>query len=349
MAESKARTEMVVGIFMLVGLVMLGGLIVQFGRLGDRFIDYYQITVVFTDASGVIQGSDVRMGGAMVGRVADTPRLNADLRVAVPLRIRKDVRIPTGSKFTVGSASLLGDRLIIITPPATPGTETLPPGATVKGDGVSGLDSLQQSAEAVSKSAQDLLDQAEGTMNKVDRAINDVRKVSDELEDMLAKVNKRVLSEQNLSHLESTLASLDRAAQSFDKMGNDMPKAVDEARSAFASVQTAAASAEKAFADVSNEMASIRPAINELPKAVASVSRAADRAGQVMNKAESGGLLGVLTDDANAGTDASEFIRNLRRHGILRYRDDSSTKPAAGSTTPPAQEDPRERFQGRRR
>lgn len=348
MAERKQHTETLVGIFMLIGLVLLGGLIVQFGRIGDRFLDYYTVTVVFDDASGVIKGSDVRMGGAMIGRVKDTPQLNADLRVAVPLSIRNDVRIPEGAKFSVGSASLLGDRLIIVTPPSEKTTASIPPGGEVRGAGLSGLDSLQSTAEAVSKSAQDLLVQAEDTMKKVDSAIADVRSVSQELDNMLAKINTRVLSEENLTHLESSLANLDRASGALEKVGNELPEAIGEAREAFAAVSDAADSAESAFASVDAEIKGISPAIRELPGAIASVSKAAERAGAVMSKAENGGLLGALTDDEQSGEDASEFIRNLRRHGILRYRDDGSTK-SESSPPQPQQSDPRDRFQGRRR
>jgi phospholipid/cholesterol/gamma-HCH transport system substrate-binding protein len=342
MAERKQHTEMLVGVFMLIGFVLLGGLIFQFGRIGDRFLDYYTITVVFDDASGVIQGGDVRMGGAMVGRVAKAPNLNKDLRVAVALSIRHDVRIPVGSKFTIGSASLLGDRVVIITPPNDrSSTAWIEPGAEVRGGGVTGLDSLQDSAEAVTKSAESLFNQAEDTMKKVDRALADVRGASDELEEMLSKVNKRVLSDANLSHLESSLANLDKATNSFNEVGKDLPKTMDEAREAFAAVREAADSAEETFATLSSEVEGLKPAIKGLPEAIANVSRAAHKAGNVMDKAEDGGLLGVLTDDKKASADASGFISNLRRHGILRYRDDGKT--------PAEQSDPRERFQGRRR
>lgn len=341
MAEGKQRTEMLVGVFMLIGFALLAGLIFQFGGIGERFTDHYTVTVVFDDASGVIKGGDVRMGGAMVGRVAKEPSLNKEFRVGVPLSIRQDVRIPVGSKFTIGSASLLGDRLIIITPPADRSAmASIEPGGEVRGGGVSGLDSLQDSAQAVTESAGALFEQAEETMKKVDRAIADVRGASDELEDMVNKVNKRVLSDENLTHLENSLANLDKATTSFNELGKDLPATMDEAREAFASVREAADSAEEMFASVNTEVAGLKPAIQGLPDAIANVSRAAEKAAKVMDKADDGGLLGVLADD-KASADASEFISNLRRHGILRYRDDGKT--------PAEQSDPRQRFQGRRR
>src|SRR5215470_4362557 len=105
--------EFKVGIFVFVGLAMVGALVVQFGRLGEGFKTYYPLTVRFTDASGLLKGSDVLLAGAKIGNVAGGPHLVATGQgVAVPLRIYDYVKIPTDSKFTVGSSGLLGDRFV---------------------------------------------------------------------------------------------------------------------------------------------------------------------------------------------------------------------------------------------
>src|SRR6187401_1128496 len=97
--------EFKVGAFVFVGLAMLGALVVQFGRLGEGFKTYYGLTVEFPDASGLLKGSDVLLAGAKIGRVSDGPRLlQSGQGVAVPLRIFDYVKIPTGSRFTVGSS-----------------------------------------------------------------------------------------------------------------------------------------------------------------------------------------------------------------------------------------------------
>src|SRR5207248_9181432 len=113
--------EFKVGIFVFVGLAMLGALLVQFGRLGEGFKTYYPLTVRFNDASGLLKGTDVLLAGARIGKVAGGPRLVSDgPGVLVPLRIYDYVRLPIGSKFTVGSSGLLGDRFVTVTPPAGP-------------------------------------------------------------------------------------------------------------------------------------------------------------------------------------------------------------------------------------
>src|SRR5438046_7087008 len=99
--------EFKVGIFVFVGLAMLGALLVQFGRLGEGFKTYYPLTVRFTNASGLLKGSDVLLAGARIGKVSGGPRLVREGDgVAVPLKIYDYVKIPEENKFTVGSSGL---------------------------------------------------------------------------------------------------------------------------------------------------------------------------------------------------------------------------------------------------
>ena len=67
--------EFKVGIFVFVGLAMLAALVVQFGRLGEGFKTYYTITVRFSDAGGLLKGTDVLLAGARIGKVAGGPKL----------------------------------------------------------------------------------------------------------------------------------------------------------------------------------------------------------------------------------------------------------------------------------
>src|SRR5436309_4758927 len=114
--------EFKVGAFVFVGLAMLGALVVQFGRLGEGLKTYYPLTVRFTDASGLLKGSDVLLAGAKIGKVSGGPRMvSGSQGVDVPLKIYEHIKIPEASKFTVGSSGLLGDRFVnVVMPPAHP-------------------------------------------------------------------------------------------------------------------------------------------------------------------------------------------------------------------------------------
>ena len=124
--------EFKVGIFVFVGLAMLGALLVQFGRLGEGFKTYYTVTVRFSDASGLLKGTDVLLAGARIGKVAGGPKLLREGDgVAVPLKIYDYIKIPKEAKFTVGSSGLLGDRFVNVAIPPGPQTAYLPPNAEV--------------------------------------------------------------------------------------------------------------------------------------------------------------------------------------------------------------------------
>jgi hypothetical protein len=94
------------------------------------------------------------------------------------------------------------------------------------------------------------------------------------------------------------------------------------------------------LAKASDRIEELGPALREVPEAVKSISSAAGEASRALSQAREGdGLLGTLAYDREVSTDAKSFVSNLRRYGILRYRN-ADAKPDP---------DPRDRFRGRRR
>src|SRR5262249_28676218 len=144
--------EFKVGIFVFVGCAALAGLLVKFGRLGEGVKTYYQLTVRFADASGLLTNSDVLLAGAKIGRVAGGPRLVRDgPGVYVPFRLFDYVKIPVGSKFAVGSSGLLGDRFVTVTPPVGTPSAYIQKDAFVDGTRETGFDDLtRQGSDLVS-------------------------------------------------------------------------------------------------------------------------------------------------------------------------------------------------------
>lgn len=332
MPDSKRKTETLVGLFIFIGLATLAFLTIQFGRLGDRFIDRYELVLVFDDAAGLIKGSEVRMGGAKIGKVATTPRLNEEVKVEVVLNIEEHIKIPENSNFQIASASILGDKLIIITPPEETTGAFIGADSLLLGGGPSGLDAIQNNAEALSRDARLLLTEASSTMVKIDAAIDDFSLATRQINIMLKKVNNSVLSDDNLGHIDATIANFEIASASLEPTMTD-------ARRAITSIENAAEDARLTFAEASTRIQELEPALKEVPGAIASLSKAANQAAKTLEQIESGnGLIGTLAYDQEVSKDAKSFIRNLKQQGILRYRD---------TETP--EDDPRSRFRGRRR
>lgn len=214
--------EFKVGIFVFIGCAALAGLVVKFGRLGEGVKTYYQLTVRFADASGLLTNSDVLLAGAKIGRVSGGPRLVPDgPGVHVPLRIFDYVKIPLGSKFAVGSSGLLGDRFVTVTPPIGAPSGYIPKDAFVDGTRETGFDDLtRQGSELVS----------------------DARTT-------VRKLNEETLSAQNMENLKASLQHLKDATNALAESSNKLDGVIDKADSTMVSAKKAADSLQDAIAD----------------------------------------------------------------------------------------------------
>ena len=215
--------EFKVGIFVFVGLAMLGALLVQFGRLGEGFKTYYPLTVRFTNASGLLKGSDVLLAGARIGKVAGGPRLvrEGGGGVAVPLKIYDYVKVPEGTKFTVGSSGLLGDRFVVVTPPPGQPKAYLPPNASINGTRETGIDDLTQQGGAL---------------------VGDLRTT-------VQKLNQETLSAQNMENLKSSMEHLNQATSALAESSKKLDGVIEQTDSTMASAKKAVDSLQDAIAD----------------------------------------------------------------------------------------------------
>ena len=214
--------EFKVGIFVFVGLAMLAALLVQFGRLGEGFKTYYPLTVRFTNASGLLKGSDVLLAGARIGKVAGGPRLVREGDgVAVPLKIYDYVKVPEGTKFTVGSSGLLGDRFVVVTPPPGQPKAYLPPNAYINGTRETGIDDLTQQGGAL---------------------VGDLRTT-------VQKLNQETLSAQNMENLKSSMEHLNQATSALAESSKKLDGVIEQTDSTMASAKKAVDSLQDAIAD----------------------------------------------------------------------------------------------------
>jgi phospholipid/cholesterol/gamma-HCH transport system substrate-binding protein len=221
--------EFKVGIFVFVGLAMVGALLVQFGRLGEGFKTYYSVTVRFTNASGLLKGSDVLLAGARIGKVSGGPRLVREGDgVAVPLKIYDYVKLPKDTKFTVGSSGLLGDRFVVVTPPKGPPKGYLSPNAYIDGTRETGIDDLTKEGGA-------LVSDLRGTVQKIDTTVD--------------RLNQDTLSEQNMQNLKASMEHLNQATGALAESSKKLDGVIEQADSTMASAKKAADGLQNTIAD----------------------------------------------------------------------------------------------------
>ncbi len=205
-----------VGAFVFVGLALLAALVVQFGRIGEGFKTYYPMTIRFGDASGLLKGSDVLLAGAKIGRVSGGPHLVREGNgVEVPLRIYDYVKIPAGSKFSVGSSGLLGDRFVnVVMPPGTP-TSFMPKNATIEGTRETGMDDLTREGGAL---------------------VSDLRATVQTVNATITRLNQEALSSGNMQNLKGTFDHLNEATAALGESSKKLDGVISKADSAMSSM-----------------------------------------------------------------------------------------------------------------
>jgi phospholipid/cholesterol/gamma-HCH transport system substrate-binding protein len=221
--------EFKVGAFVFMGLAMLGALVVEFGRLGEGFKTYYPLTVRFNDASGLLKGSDVLLAGAKIGKVAGGPHLVREGQgIIVPLKIYDYVKIPNGSKFSVGSSGLLGDRFVnVVMPPGKP-NGFIPRNASISGARETGIDDLTREGGAL---------------------VGDMRGAVQNINATFTRLNQEALSPANMENLKTSIASLSQTTGALAESSKKLDGVIEKADATVGSTKKAADDLQSAIAD----------------------------------------------------------------------------------------------------
>jgi phospholipid/cholesterol/gamma-HCH transport system substrate-binding protein len=256
--KQTANLETKVGIFLLLGIGLICTLIIIFGEVPDLFKPTYSLTVRFSDASGLLKGSDVYLAGAVIGKVTTDPLYIPDSQsVEVHLKIDKNVGIREGSTYEIGSSGLLGDRFVVVKPVAypkgTPDSDKKPfveDGAEIDGTTETGLNDIMDASKPL-----------------IDRANH----IAAQLDDMITRLNVDVFSGTSTDDLKETIAKLRQMVDNGDSM-------------------------------VTN-------------------------ANDLLAQAKTGkGVVGRLLTDKQLGDNVAAFIANLKAHGPIFYKDDTTDK-----------------------
>lgn len=227
--QTHKAVELKVGAFVFVGFLVLAALVIQFGRVGEGFKTYYGLTVRFPDASGLLKGSDVLLAGAKIGRVSGGLRLTGTGQgVDVPLRIFDYVRIPEGSKFTVGSSGLLGDRFVAVTMPAGEPTAFIEKNSTVQGTRETGLDDLTREGGFL---------------------VGDLRGAVQNVNATITRLNDQALSAENMQNLKASVEHLNAATAALAESSKKIDGVLEKADGTMGSARKAADDVQVAIVD----------------------------------------------------------------------------------------------------
>src|SRR5213082_3109474 len=148
--------------------------------------------------------------------------------VDVPLKIYDYIKVPEGSKFTVGSSGLLGDRFVNVTMPAGQPKAFLAPNTHISGARETGIDDLTREGGA-------LVTDLRGTVQKIDTTVN--------------RLNQDTLSSANMENLKSSMEHLNEATGALAESSKKLDGVIEQADSTMTSAKKAADNLQNAIAD----------------------------------------------------------------------------------------------------
>lgn len=310
MATERKHLEVFVGLFILIGFSVIAVMVVTFGRVGQSFNRYYQVTVEFPNAGGLVKDSDVLLAGARIGFVAEAPALvGHKYAVAVKLNVREDVKIPHKSSFLVGSSGLMGDRFVDVVPPQTEfdPQDVMQPDEYIQGSRTAGLDDLTAKGGVV-----------------MDQLIAEL----EEIKKMTSALNDKVLAQQNLKNLEETFANLKTTTANFGESSKKLDPILTDAKVAVETAKQTMKTTDAAAADLRKAIAEFEKTAQTATKTIESAGGLIDSGKALMKKASDGqGALGTLISDKQTAENLRVFLANLRRSGPIFYKDRPQPPP----------------------
>jgi phospholipid/cholesterol/gamma-HCH transport system substrate-binding protein len=336
--NSDRKTELLVGLFLFVGLLLSGLVVLKFGKVRDYFQGTYMKRVRFDDATGIRIGSPVALGGQRVGKVKTEPQVNPPNydTVTVDLEIFSTYPLPENVRYEIATSGLLGDAYIAIRPSSKP-PETVADAdgsQLILGTKAAGIDTLTNAASDIS-----------GDIKKV---LGDVGGASVELKDALQRVNRGALSDATLTSFRNSIAHLESLMKNADKevlaAGNS-----EALKKTLADMSETAASLKRSAASIEEASKKVGPAIDKLDPVIANVDKASvtlDKTLQTFQTgaenfsaltktmAKGGGLFPALFTDPKLKDDFKDLISNMRKHGVIWYKDSAAKEEAEAARQP---------------
>lgn len=304
-----------VGLFLLVGIALIAFLAINLGNLTEGNKETYQIKILFRNASGIIKGSEVRLGGAKIGKVTSTPVLTSEGdNVELTLELDGGIRLQKGSIAQAATLNLLGDKYVEISPPASPTGEFIKPGQFIYGDSGDDLETIKSNVATISQQTVVLLD-------RVGLAMDDMQKAAKGFAELADRLNDGVLSDNNLTYLEVTMSNVAETSTNLAKSSAAIPETLENIKDVTQNIKDTSDGIHKLVTKVDKKIDDMEPAFAAVSPTINTLKQTTEKLDRVITKVDKGnGILGALINDQSMKKDLQDFIKHLRSQGILRYK-----------------------------
>jgi phospholipid/cholesterol/gamma-HCH transport system substrate-binding protein len=221
--HSLAWSQLKIGILGVGALLLASMLIIAVGGQGGFAWERYALKTRFTDIQGLKTGAVVRVAGVDVGKVTDIEFSGAEVEVTLEVNEAQQERITEHSRASIGSLSLLGEPIIVISPSAE--GRRLVDGDVIQAEGVApGIASLagpvQASVEEATRLLQDIR-AGKGTVGKLftdDSVYREFNALLGAAEGVVAGVNRGQGTLGKLARDDSAYRQLNGALTDLNEM-----------------------------------------------------------------------------------------------------------------------------------
>ncbi len=274
------------------GMVIFAAVIVFVGgMIYLRGVDFqkreYSLTIFYNNVNGLQEGNPITIAGLAVGKVEEMKLVGT--AIAVKVQIQNKVQFPVDSKAYIKSSSLMGGKLIAI----TPGTEStmLHNGDTLTGSYEADLTELTSTLAPISSNVLGILERVNTTFDEKTRG---------NIQNILADVNRSSAELEHIIHDEGQ--RLDFAIGNFGMFSSNLSR--------FAVNLDTIALSQRNNLDTS--MAAIRVVTYNLQQASENLRSTTQSLDIVLNKIEKGqGTLGKLVQEEKLYDDIDSLASNL--------------------------------------
>ena len=215
------KRELKIGIFLAAAFAIMGLFVFIVGDLSRWFKKGgYELNASFQTVTGLEKQAAVRMAGVKIGYVRDI-RL-ANRRAEVVLSIAAEFLVPEGSKASLSSYGMIGEKYVEITPSDRP--EHFGPGSTLETTSAIGLDqvgaiavSVGEEIRTLSRSLNEIT--GEGSRTDIRDALANLNAFTGDLKEFMAA---------NGQNLETGIQGIARASRDLDKQIASLSRNLEE-------------------------------------------------------------------------------------------------------------------------
>jgi phospholipid/cholesterol/gamma-HCH transport system substrate-binding protein len=196
-------------------IVFVGGIIYL------RGVDFqkreYTLTILYNNVNGLQEGNPITIAGLAVGKVEELKLIGT--AIAVKVQIQNKVLFPVDSKAYIKSSSLMGGKLIAISPGIE--SEVLHNGDTLTGSYEADLTELTSTLAPISSNILGILERVnttfdEKTRHNIQSILTDVNRSSSELERIIHDEGQRL--DFAIGNFASFSSNLSRFAVNLDSI-----------------------------------------------------------------------------------------------------------------------------------